>query len=367
MLSVIRYRLTFKKLYQCQRGITAALSAFFFTLVMGQCVTNFDPKITENTPKLVIDGLITDQPGPYKIRLQYSYPYTNQNSVNTIGGATVVITDDLGATEKLIDRGQGLYETSATGIRGKVGREYRITIKTPNGKTFESEPELLKPVAEFGKFYTEYQETNTSTMRGQFNMFIDVKDPDSPDDFYRWKWTHYEELNYCLQTVTTSAIGVVIATRNKCCEPCWKIEACNGCIILANDRLTNGKTITKIPLGKIPYDDITGYFVLFEQSSLTEEAYRFWKGVDSQINNSGGIFDLPAATVIGNVSCTSHPEEQVLGYFGASSVVYKSLYVPRNTVTSRPYVKQELNWSDLNACYRCQESPYRTQKAPIGW
>lgn len=334
--------------------------------LLSQCVTNYDPKITENTPKLVVDGLITNQPGPYKIRLQYSYPYTNQTSVSAIGGATVTISDDQGTVEKLIDRGQGLYETSATGIRGIVGRKYQISIKTPDGKTYVSTPEMLKAVAEFGKFYTEYQEVNSLTVKGQFNMFLDVKDPGTPNDYYRWKWTHYEQLEYCLQTVTTTPAGI-IATRNKCCDPCWKIEACNGCILLANDRLTNGQTITRVPLGKIPYDDVSSYFVLFEQYSLTQEAYLFWKGIDSQINNSGGIFDLPAATVIGNVACTSHPEEQVLGYFGASSVVYKSIHVPRNTPRAQPYNKEFYKWSDLISCYRCQEGPYRTQKAPTGW
>lgn len=371
LLSVIRYRLLVigypllvKKQYQ--RRIMAILVAFSLTLLMGQCVTNFDPKITENVPKLVVDGLITDQPGPYQIRLQYSYPYTNQTSVRTIGGATVELSDDKGTKETLIDRGQGLYETAANGIRGMAGRKYSISIKTPDGKKYVSAPELLKPVAEFGRVYTEYQETLSPTLRGQFNLFIDVKDPNSPNDFYRWKWSHYEEISYCLLTVTTTPAGV-IRNRNKCCEPCWKIEACNGCVILANDRLTNGKTITRVPLGKIPYDDISSYFIIFEQYSLTPEAYQFWKSIDSQINNSGGIFDLPPATVNGNVSCSSHPEDQVLGYFGASSVVYKPMYVPRNNASKPPYDKQEESWIDLNQCYKCQESPFRTAKQPRGW
>jgi len=342
-------------------------SVFLLAILLLQCVTKFDPEITENTPKLVVDGLITNQPGPYQIKLQYSYPYTNQTSVRSVSGATVEIADDKGNKEKLTEKGQGLYETSVNGIRGVVGRKYSISIRTPDGKKYESQTELLKSVPEFGRVYTEFQDTKNPTMRGQFNVFVDVKDADTPNDFYRWKWTHYESLEYCLVTVTTSGTGQILRTRNKCCENCWKVEPCNGCIIMANDRLTNGKTITRIPLGKIPYDDITGYFMLFEQYSLTPEAYQFWKTVDSQVNNSGGVFDLPPATVIGNLICTTNPEEQVLGYFGASSVVYKSMYVPRNNAGVPPYESQEVSWIDLNQCVRCQESPFRTAKRPIGW
>lgn len=364
LLSVIRYRLFVKR---SNNRVFVTLLTFVLSLIMIQCVSKYDPKITENTPKLVVDGLITDQPGPYQIRLQYSYPYTNQMSVSTIGGATVEISDDKGITEKLIDRGQGLYETAANGIRGEVGRKYTISIKTPEGKKYVSQPELLKPVAEFGRVYTEFQATQSPTLRGQFNVFLDVKDSETPNDFYRWKWTHYEKLTYCYYLFTTLNGGAIIRERSECCESCWKVEACNGCVILANDRLTNGKTITGISLGKIPYDAVSNYFMVFEQHSLTAEAYQFWKAIDSQINNSGGIFDLPPATVNGNIFCTSHPEDQVLGYFGASSVVYKPMYVPRNNATSPPLQLYDAPWTDVNRCVKCQESPYRTAKQPRGW
>ncbi|MEZ4903869.1 MAG: DUF4249 domain-containing protein [Spirosomataceae bacterium] len=334
---------------------------FFLT----QCVSDFDPQITQNTPKLVVDGLITNQTGPYRIKLQYSSPYTNQTSVRAIGGATVEVSDDKGAKETLTDRGSGIYET--VNLKGTIGRKYTLKIKTPDGKIYESKPELLKPVADFGKIYTEYKDTRLPKVRGQFSLFTEVNDPDTPNDYYRWKWTHYESISYCLQTVTTTP-GGIIANQNRCCEPCWKIEPCNGCVILANDRLTNGKTITGISLGNIPYDAETNYFIIFEQYSLTPEAYQFWKSVDSQINNSGGIFDLPPATVTGNMTCTSHPEDQVLGYFGASSVVYKPLYIPRNTANVKPYEFSQLfDFTTLNQCARCQESPFRTAKKPLGW
>lgn len=331
-------------------------------LLLTQCVSDFDPKISSNVPKLVVDGLVTNQPGPYSVRLQYSYPYTNNPDPRTVAGATVEIGDDKGLSETLTELGNGLYETSPTGIRGEIGRKYTISIKTIDGKKYTSKPELLKPVAPIGRVYTEFQTTEIpKTLRGNFNVFVDVKDPATTGDYYRWKWTHYETVNYCLQVRNTG-------TQYKCCVPCWKVEPCNGCIILANDRLTNGKNIARITLGKVPYKDETPYFMLIEQQSLTEEAYQFWKAVDSQINNSGGIFDLPAATVIGNMTSVSDPEEQVLGYFGASSVVYLPYRVLRNNAPIKPYQFEDFfTWTTDKTCFRCDESPYRTPKMPLGW
>ncbi len=337
-------------------------------LLLTQCVSEFDPKIETNVPKVVVDGLITNQPGPYSVRLQYSYPYTNKADPRNIAGATIEISDDKGIKETLLDKGNGLYETSPTGIRGIVGRKYTVSIRTPNGKKYVSKPELLKPVAALGNVYSEFQPTATpQALSGNFNVFLDVKDPVTTGDYYRWKWSHYETIKYCLQSYTRNDFGIFYK-QYECCEPCWKIEPCNGCIILANDRLTNGKNITKISLGVVLYTNTSPYFMLIEQQSLTEEAYQFWKAVDSQINNSGGIFDLPAATIIGNVVSDNDPEEQVLGFFGASSVVYKPQLILRNNVSIPPYLKADnFPWVTENTCYKCAESPYRTAKKPLGW
>jgi hypothetical protein len=76
---------------------------------------------------------------------------------------------------------------------------------------------------------------------------------------------------------------------------------------------------------------------------------------------------LPPATVNGNLACTSHPEDQVLGYFGASSIVYKPIRIPRNNVTAPPLQLYDAPWTDVNKCVKCQESPFRTAKQPRGW
>jgi Domain of unknown function (DUF4249) len=346
---------------------------FFYTAILlslglltFQCVSNFDPKITENDPKLVVDGLITNQPGPYRITLQYSVPYTNRTSVSSVSGAVIEISDDKGNKERLTERQQGIYETAPNGIRGIVGRSYTIHITTPNGKKYQSKPELLKPVAAFGKISAKYQDTKALLIRGFLYLYIDVQDPMTPNDFYRWKWTHYKKEEYCFVAVSNGPTGL-IRTRSKCCEPCWEIQPCNGCIFLANDRLTNGKTITSVPIGTIPYNDTTPYFINFEQYSLTPEAYQFWQSVENQTSNSGGIFDLPPATITGNIICTSHPEEQSLGYFGASALVYQAQYIARNNIPVQVYDRMDDNWIDLNQCVKCQESLFRTPKQPMGW
>ena len=68
-----------------------------------QCVTQFDPELTKDITKLVVDGLITDQPPPYQIRVTYSAPYTNDVTIfgRSPAQAKISIRDDQGGIEEL--------------------------------------------------------------------------------------------------------------------------------------------------------------------------------------------------------------------------------------------------------------------------
>src|SRR5581483_8560589 len=108
-------------------------------------------------PTLVVEGLITDQPGPYVVTISRAVPVTQDAQLQTPpiyeSGATVVIQDDQGNRETLIEKSSGSYYTSF--FQGIVGRTYSISIKTIDGSTYESIPETMLPVGDFGNLRYE--------------------------------------------------------------------------------------------------------------------------------------------------------------------------------------------------------------------
>ena len=88
-----------------------------------QCVTEFDPDLNKDIAKLVVDGLITDQPPPYMVRVTYSAPYTNDETIfgRSPAQAKISIRDDQGGIEELRYTSNGYFISSATGMRGVVG------------------------------------------------------------------------------------------------------------------------------------------------------------------------------------------------------------------------------------------------------
>jgi len=89
-----------------------------------QKVINVD--LNEAAPLIVIEGLITDMPGPYIVKISKSGSYFNQPVLPTISDAEVTITDDLGKVDTLKETSPGIYLTSKT--KGFPGRTYTLKV-----------------------------------------------------------------------------------------------------------------------------------------------------------------------------------------------------------------------------------------------
>ena len=102
------------------------LPLLLFPLLVLSCVTEFQPDTVSLPPSLVVEGQITDQPGPYTVKLTRTadYSYKAINLLET--GAVVSIEDDQGNRETLREQAPGgVYQTRDAGIQGVAGRSYK--------------------------------------------------------------------------------------------------------------------------------------------------------------------------------------------------------------------------------------------------
>jgi hypothetical protein len=337
-------------------------------LLLTTCVERIGVNLPEATDRLVVDGLISTKPGPYSVRLTRTARYTtgSEGTNVRVRGAKVRISDDAGNSEELQESSPGLYQTKPEGIQGQTGRSYTLHIETAEGKKYQSRPELLKPTTGVENIYYEFVNEAPGIEEG-FYVYIDTPDPAATEDYYRWNWVHYEKIPYCL--VETQPPGLIIA-RN-CCEDCWDIARCNNCINIASDRLINGNMLSRQLLTVVPYSSKSKYFLYYEQQSLTRDAFKFWKSLEEQSKNVGGIFDKPPATVRGNIFSLLDEDEVVLGYFGASDIKPASIQVDRSGIPKNPSGPPAVVPSPTSGppppCYPCEESPARTRSTPPLW
>jgi hypothetical protein len=339
-------------------GISIIFTAF-------ACVDVYDPKLTGQTPQLVFEGTLTDEIGPYFFNLSNTAGYNSKESVfdKFVNAAKVWIVDAKKVRTDLLDLNKGKFRTP-DGFRGQVGNTYTLHILNA-GVEYVSNAETMRYSSPIEKIYSEYVATTAfgSKHRGFFNVYLDTKDPATEGDFYSWKWFNYTKTKICdLYTPP----GSIFPVQRPCCEDCWNINQCIGCITVASDNLVNGKALIKQNIAQVPYYETTPYYMLIKQMSLSRDAYNYWLSVDAQANNSGGIFDTAPGTIRGNIKNLSDEQQPMLGFFQVSAVTKKIFYLQRNTVPYPPFSIVPLGgfWP---ICTNCQESPYRTAIRPENW
>ena len=336
---------------------------FLLSLITG-CIDKIELKEANVPRKLIVDGTVTNYPGPYFVTLSYSEPFNSTKITELISGATVTISDNLGNIYPLSAFTNGVYKTDSASFRGVVGRSYSVNIKTLDGKQYKSRPESILPPVPIDSISSRFVPGQIRT--ASFEVSVKVKDPSVSGNFYRWKWRNYDTIDICRITRTKNDGGSFVFLA-PCCQKCWQITTCYGCLALFSDDLTNGKTFTQ-KVANIPFDNSYDYYMQIDQYSISKENYNYWNLVQGQISNSGGIFDNTPAFIEGNVYNVNDPNDQVLGIFNVMGATKKITYIQRSVKGQSPYVPPPISGTVIyeRNCFECK-GDIRTPIKPEGW
>ncbi|WP_312389256.1 DUF4249 domain-containing protein [Chryseobacterium sp.] len=118
------------------------LSLFLLT----SCEKEIDLDLQDESGQIVIEGNVTDQAGPYFVKITKSVAFTEANQYPVIADAEVILSDNSGQTETLQYIGNGTYQTSTyVGQPGKIytlkitaeGQQYTAQSTMPDAVDFE--------------------------------------------------------------------------------------------------------------------------------------------------------------------------------------------------------------------------------------
>src|SRR5689334_11346364 len=139
------------------------LHIIILSLVVG-CIEPITYDIPGAGNQLVVDGSITNEPGPYVVKLSRSLRLKLDMDVrDPVTTAIVRITSYAGENEILTESEEGVYITDQ--LLGVVGRSYTLHITTKDGATYESAPELIRPPGELQQIRAEF-EHHTKVING---------------------------------------------------------------------------------------------------------------------------------------------------------------------------------------------------------
>lgn len=307
---------------------TSALVFLLLTLGFWGCQEEYYPEIDQIEPSLVVQGLITDQAGPYLVRLSMSGRFQEPPVYNGVSEAVVSIIDNDGNSAELLEVSPGYYQTPE-GFQGEIGKAYTLQITTLDGYQYASTPQEILPPMNIDSIYgikgekVFYRPSSVSNIFFETNIigsFAFISTSGSGEQLTRFRYS--SEL-YVQYGVPVSDIEFWSCWIKK---PITRFQSTDLGFFSDLDGasqnvafvplLANGLPYLEFPLDSL-YDQVR--VVINKVYTLNGEAYAFHKAKTEQMNASGRIFDPIAAQLPGNIICTSHPEKVALGFFEASS------------------------------------------------
>jgi len=294
---------------------------FLFTsifLVAG-CVEDFDFKLKEAEPRLVVEGLITNQTGPYYVRLTKSTPGGVTSNTNSsfpltdkaipIKNATVIISDDFNQIDTLkpyqVDilgesygensYNQGFYKT--THLKGIPEHTYSLKIIS-EGKGYQASAYMPSvPEIDSLGYYLKKSE-----IVGKSDYYIPLLYFKEPKETVNYYLIQLHE-DFQLRIFSSVQLWPFSILSDKLLGP-----YVNG---LNVSRGATPRGIDNLP---VYWEEDSIYVAL---SSLTKQAYSYYKVLLDQFDSDGGAYKPTPASPPTNISNGG------LGLFRASAVSIK--------------------------------------------
>lgn len=305
------------------------------------CVDKVDLSLPVDSLPIIVEGMITTEPGPDTVRITQSYPANGSfHDPRGVPGAKLAVTDDTGFTDSLLDIGYGNYVTNL--LNGEVGRTYTLTI-TLDDLIAVSTPQQLVSAGTIDTIFYEYisfYNTTTGLNEDGFNIFINSTLDAKSSGRMKWRFngTYTATTDPASMTITFPGpngdiiVPIACATNCECCE-CWYFTAETG-PILASPKVSETNKLDRVFVQYIPITPITfhqKYRVEILQTELSEEVFDFYKAIQGQEENATSIFQPHFFKIKGNIAETTGGN-RILGTFSASTIARKYIYIPRIAV-----------------------------------
>jgi hypothetical protein len=314
-------------------SLTIAITAFY------SCQKPIDLKATTtNVNILVVDGLINAGSDITTIKLSRTVTLGNKTIANPEGGATITIENAQATVAILKEVIKGSYSSSPTVLNLDRTKQYRVRIKTANGKTYLSDLTDVKttpPIDSVG-----YSVKNNGV-----EIYANTHDDTNNSRYYLYNYAETWQFNarhFSSYYSTGSALSLRTSAQ--------LVSSCYGETSSANIFLNSTAALTRDVAYQFPLAFIEGtseklsikYSIFVTQTVLTKEAYAFWENLKKSTEALGSIFDAQPSQLIGNIHNIADASEPVIGYISAGTVQTKRIYInkyelPVNFITKYPY------------------------------
>jgi len=291
------------------------------------CIDFFHPRLNgESDNKYVIDGTINDRDSLQVITISTTSTVSKPN-FNPLSYCKVKVIDDIGNTfifeENVKERGK--YESKIDNKFLKPGISYQVQVETASGIEIVSDFDKMPECPDVDTIYYIRKDIQTSdplSPRQGIQFYIDIDKQNTNCEFFRWRLTE----TYEHHAMYPQMIG---ETPNYSMFKCWTTLEIKDIFVLSTKNISQ-ETFHLQPLNFVDNRSqrlTFCYSLLVDQYAVSEATYKFWESLKSNSSEQGGLYSTQPIIVKGNLRSTTNPDVEVLGFFNASSIKSKRIFV----------------------------------------
>lgn len=299
------------------------------------CEEIYNPELDEVDDLLVVEAILISNQTTNYINLSQTKGFNSTlNSYSPVTGANVYLVNENNEKIPCDENEPGKYYLN---IQIESEEKYYLWIDVES-ETYKSDWQEVPEVPVIDSIYPEfYTRTIIPGVANSTDNIVSEKgiqiyaDMDNDTKLNHYRFTSRKVLQFVnyYDTVIFMPIEMPIY--------CWKTYYPTGSFNIAGPpEYSTEKSITKHPVeffvknyNKLIPDSVSfaGWIYFLYQYGLNEDTYNYYSDLNSQLDAEGKIFDPVYIQAKGNISCTSSPEQAVLGNFEISSYAEKRYFL----------------------------------------
>lgn len=304
--------------------------------LLSSCIKTFEPQIESNDAvKFVVTGQVNAGDEIQHVNISTTSAVSSPKYF-PVSGCTVIIIDSKGNSYYAPEKKSGDYEAIIPESELVPGAKFKVDILVPGGTKIVSDFDEINACPDVDSIYYNADtlpSVNPYMITQGIQYFVDLNAENVSSHFFKWEVIETYEFKavYPIEWYYDGKVHHV-QPIDYSRKVCWKTIMVNDIFTLSTKNLAQNK-YNMFPLHFV--DNVTsprllyGTSVLLRQYALSEAAFDYWEKIRINSMEQGGLYEKQPLSVKGNLHNVTKPDQQVLGFFGASTVKSKRIFVEK--------------------------------------
>jgi len=302
-------------------------------LILLGCIKAYEPKLkNDSVQKYVVQGGVSSIEGYQEVSVSLTSS-VNQPEIIGVSNCQIKIINSQNKEYSLTEYERGKYKVWMSQESLVAGLSFKVRVIVPEGDILESDFEKMPKGPPIGDVYYEIEEIQTNNPYSSplgIRFFTNLQAYENQSRYFQWKLTETWEYHsdFPIEYYYDGQVHQVNPPDTSQMV-CWTSLPIREIFTLSTTNLSEN-SFDAFPLNFVRNNTsrlAVLYSLWIEQFSLTQNAFTYWDQLRQNSTQDGGLYASQPIAIRGNIKNISHTNKSVLGYFQASHLATKRIFV----------------------------------------